>query len=262
LCPSAQQKLLGPDGLDHAQGSPIKNFQVPPGMRGAKLVTDFARRVLVQQPLNVASGIATDAVKLFALQRATSPGDTPISRWQFQTAYPQYPPYVTVRAGEIVFGAYDVTGLPMTLGAGRQFGGGGPVVVRPLATFLRGYQLGGGYTPGPLFAAALLVGLVGSLAALRRRVTGAERAAAHACLVFFTGGTAFLLVSDVFEFSWRYQLPALVTLPPAGAFAITVFLRHRSRRGGKAAGLAVGTAGQSAAAIRSQPSQPELRERT
>ncbi len=256
LCPTAQQKLLGPDGLDHAQGSPIKNFQVPLGMRGAKLVTDFAQRVLVQQPLNVASGIGSDAVKLFALRRATSPGDTPISRWQFQRAYPQYPPYVTVQKGEIVFGAYAMTGVPETLGTSRQFGGGDPVVVRPLAAFLRAYQLHGGYTPGPLFALALLAGLAGSLAALRRRVTDAERAAAYACLVFFTGGAAFLLASDLFEFSWRYQLPALVTLPPAGAFAITVLLlRHRARRGAGAPDPATTPAGQQATAV--PPSRPD-----
>jgi 4-amino-4-deoxy-L-arabinose transferase-like glycosyltransferase len=253
LCPSAQQKLLGPDGLDHAQGSPIKNFQAPLGMHGAKLVTDFARRVLVQQPLNVASGIGEDAVKLFALRRVTSPGDTPISRWQFQTAYPQYPPYVTLQNGEIVFGAYSTTGVEETLGTSGQFGGGGPVVVRPLATFLHAYQLNGGYTPGPLFAAALLAGLLGSVAALRRRGDDAERAAAYACLVFFTGGAVFLLVSDVFEFSWRYQLPALVTLPPAGVLAITVFLHRRTRRG---AGSPAPD-GQSVTATLAQSGRPE-----
>jgi Dolichyl-phosphate-mannose-protein mannosyltransferase len=244
LCPTAQQKRLGPDGLDHAQGSPIKDFQVPLGLRGAKLVTDFAHRVMLQQPLNVISGIASDAVKLFALRRVTSPGDTPIARWQFQTGYPQYPPYVTVQQGEIVFGAYALPGVTETLGTGRQFGGGDPVVVRPLAAFLRAYQLGGGYTPGPLFAFALLAGLAGSIAAVRRRVTGAERATAHACLVFFTGGTAFLLASDVFEFSWRYQLPALVTLPPAGALAITLFLQYRARRRATAAAAAPAAQGQ------------------
>jgi 4-amino-4-deoxy-L-arabinose transferase-like glycosyltransferase len=253
LCPNARQKLLGPDGLDHAQGSPIKNFQVPPGMHGAKLVTDFARRVLVQQPLNVASGIGEDAVKLFALRRVASPGDTPISRWQFQTAYPQYPPYVTLHNGEIVFGAYSTTGVEETLGTSGQFGGGGPVVVRPLAAFLRAYQLNGGYTPGPLFAAALLAGLLGSVAARRRRADDAERAAAYACLVFFTSGTVFLLVSDVFEFSWRYQLPALVTLPPAGVLAVTALLHRRRRRGGGSPP----PAGQSVAAVPAQPARPE-----
>jgi hypothetical protein len=38
-------------------------------------------------------------------------------------------------------------------------------------------------------------------------------------------------VSDAFEFSWRYQLPALVTLVPAGALGITVLIRlARTRR--------------------------------
>jgi hypothetical protein len=32
----------------------------------------------------------------------------------------------------------------------------------------------------------------------------------------------------VFEFSWRYQLPALVTLIPAGALGVTVLLRAAS----------------------------------
>ncbi len=31
---------------------------------------------------------------------------------------------------------------------------------------------------------------------------------------------AVLLASDAFEFSWRYQLPALVLLPPAGVLGI------------------------------------------
>ena len=47
-------------------------------------------------------------------------------------------------------------------------------------------------------------------------------------------------MSDLFEFSWRYQLPALVTLPPAGALGITIILaslrRPRFRRAGLDAG--------------------------
>ena len=45
---------------------------------------------------------------------------------------------------------------------------------------------------------------------------------ALACLLLFTAGVSVTLVSDVFEFSWRYQLPALVTLAPAGALGIGV----------------------------------------
>jgi len=50
----------------------------------------------------------------------------------------------------------------------------------------------------------------------------------------FTSGAAVLLVSDVFEFSWRYLLPALVTLVPAGALGIAVVIgAPRAQRGSR-----------------------------
>jgi hypothetical protein len=36
-----------------------------------------------------------------------------------------------------------------------------------------------------------------------------------------------LLASAAFEFSWRYQLPALVLLPLAGALGLTAFIERR-----------------------------------
>jgi hypothetical protein len=195
--------------------------------------------VLSQQPLNVASAIARDSLKLFAAPRVTSPGDTPISRWQFQVSYPYYSPHAT---------------RPEVAAAIRQFGGGAPAVTAPLARFLRAYQLDGGYTPGPLYAAAALAGLIGSLGAFGRRGAASRRAArspgagdpgirspggrelALACLLFFVTGVAVLLVRDILEFSWRYQLEALITLPPAGALGLMVIAgRIRSRRVGATA---------------------------
>jgi hypothetical protein len=44
---------------------------------------------------------------------------------------------------------------------------------------------------------------------------------------------AVLLGADLYEFSWRYQLPALVTLPMAGALGATAIaqqVRHRRNR--------------------------------
>jgi len=102
-----------------------------------------------------------------------------------------------------------------------------PLVTGPLASFLRGYQLGGGYTPGPLLALATLAGLAGTLSLARRHATPAQRHAAQACLLMFTSAAAVLLISDAFEFSWRYQLPALITLPPAAALALTALFTHR-----------------------------------
>jgi len=255
LCPDATQKrLLGPDGLDHNPKSPIKGAWIPALSKADRLAlmqichksvpvtvgtqvryrdvpivcgqvtSDFDRRVLKQQPLNVLASIGKDTLKTFALSRATSTGDPSVTRWQFQTFYPQYPPYIVISHGTFVFGTFNTAGIEEPIGAG----GGHPAVIKPLASFLRAYQLDGGYTPGPLFAFALLAGLAGSLAALRRRASPAQRAAALACALFFVTGVVALLSSDVFEFNWRYQLPALITLPPAAALAIALLLRRGS----------------------------------
>jgi MYXO-CTERM domain-containing protein len=49
-------------------------------------------------------------------------------------------------------------------------------------------------------------------------------------------GAAVLLGSDVFQFSWRYQLPALVTLPPAGALGLSVIAGYVTARRRRPAG--------------------------
>jgi hypothetical protein len=117
-------------------------------------------------------------------------------------------------------------------------------VVRPLASFLRTYQLGGGYTPGPLNAFAVIAGLAGTLSLLRRRATPAQQDAARACLLAFTAAVGVLVISDAFEFTWRYQLPALVTLPPAAALGLTALFTHRRQATSHPPGPAPATEGR------------------
>jgi hypothetical protein len=193
----------------------------------ARIVIGFNRQVLAQQPLRVLSGIAGDAAKLFAMTRDTSPGDTPISRWQFQAGYPTFKDAVELNRDHFivlgpfnpVYGSMMFKPLPASLG-------GRAVVTRPLAAFLRSYQLNGGYAPGPLLALAAVAGLAGTLSigSCRSRISSAERDLALASLLVFTTAAAILLTADVFEFSWRYQLPALITLPPAGGLGMTIVL--------------------------------------
>jgi 4-amino-4-deoxy-L-arabinose transferase-like glycosyltransferase len=244
LCPTPRQKALGPDGLDHNDSSPLNLFVAPAGLTRSHLVSGFNRAVETQQPLSVLSSWAGDTAKLFAVKRVTSPGDTPIWRWQFQGGYPTYNQAVSLNPAHVI-----VVGLknsPSASGYSYQALNpslGGPATVVPgLAYFLRHYQLGGGYTPGPVYLLAVLAGLIGSLGVARRRARPAERQLALACLLFFTTAAAVLLASDIFEFSWRYQLPALVTLPPAGALGIAVIVGEvRRRRNGRAS---QGSAGQ------------------
>ena len=245
LCPSPAQTLAlgGVDGLLHNPASPGLTAPVPAGLSHQQLVSSFSLAVLRQQPLRVAASIVRDSVRLFAVTRDGSPVITSISRWQFQTFYPTYPR------------SYSIAVFTQLA---RQAGSGAPAVDRPLATLLRDYQLHGGYTPGPLYAAALAAGLLDALSGLtRRRKPGrqtpvrdgpgretpsrwtrtpadAERAAA--CLLVTLSAVVLLLSSDAFEFSWRYQLPAVVLLPLAGALGATAlaarFTAARTASGG------------------------------
>ena len=244
LCPPERQKLLlGADGLEHSASSPIINYQAPPGMNTPAVIAGFCHAVLLQQPLNVVGSAARDAAKLFALTRDASPGDPPISRWQFQTGYPTYGqlaernvfrPIIGIDRNGLIVVALNNSGSatgPYVYRTLSPSVGGRASVNQPLANFLRSYQLRGGYTPGPVFAFAALAGLLGSLGVLWRSPGNRDRRDPdHACLLVFTIAATVLLASDFFEFSWRYQLPALVTLAPAGALGITVI---RRRLGGR-----------------------------
>jgi hypothetical protein len=234
LCPTPAQQASGPDELEHSPHSPLRPYyRNLPSSEASRLVASFNQHVLHQQPGRVLVSIGRDAVKLFALTRDGAPGDTPIARWQFQPAYPVYPPHASRAA---------------ITAAGARLGGGEPTVARPVAVFLRGYQLHGGFTPGPVYAIAVLAALAGSLLAVWRRclpssllrrsfaapaslvgktapaapplASAGFAGTAAACLVFFTAAVSLLLMSDLFQFSWRYQLPALVTLIPAGALGL------------------------------------------
>lgn len=211
LCPSPETASgLGVDGLVNSPASPVHRYVPPAGTDRSKAVKDFSYSVLEQQPLRVAGSITTDFVKLFALTRNDVRGDPPISRWQFQAAYPTYPPDITLATAGRLF---------------RSTGGGGtPTVVRSLAGPLRAYQLHGGHTPGPYLLLALVAGL-GGIVSYRR---GRNGPAALACLLVTGAGVAAVLGADLYEFSWRYQLPALVTLPAAGALGVAA-IKERGR---------------------------------
>ncbi len=218
MCPDPAQQARGPDWLEFQPGSPIRPYYANlPRAETDALISDFNHRVLTQQPERLLGAYARDVVKLFALTRDTSPGDTPISRWQFQTTYPYFSSHST---------------RPEVAAEIAQFGGGSPAVWRPVAGFLRSYQLDGGYTPGPLLALCVVTGLAGSAVLLRRRWRADPRARPPAlgALLFTASGVFVLLVSDLFEFSWRYQLPALVTLVPAGALGIAALKQVVSGR--------------------------------
>jgi hypothetical protein len=235
LCPTPAEQAKGADWLDHWVTSPLRTYQPPAGVtvpRGT-IIANFNHAVLAQQPLRVVGRISADAAKLFAVARSTSPGDTPISRWQFHTSYPTYLPTITQgQHGSLILDLKLGPADGATIYRKLDIAYGGPTgtVWKPGAAFLRRYQLYGGYAPGPLLLLCVLAGLAGALTIFRRRASEAQRQLALGATLFIATGVAVLLLSDLFEFSWRYQLPALVTLPPAGAFGIAAMIRYARRR--------------------------------
>jgi len=214
LCPSPAQTLAlgGVDGLLHNPRSPGHTAPVPPGLTRDEFLDRFALAVFRQQPLRVAASVARDSVRLFAPVRSGDPQVTPIARWQFQDVYPTYPQRYSMAF---------FTRLAHAHGSG-----GDLVAVQPAASFLRAYQLGGGYTPGPLYA---VFGIAGVAGALRRR-TGQLTDLRVPCLLVTLAAVVLLVSSDAFEFSWRYQLPAVVLLPLAGTLGVTALIGGRRSR--------------------------------
>ncbi|HET7017402.1 MAG TPA: hypothetical protein VFI65_26000 [Streptosporangiaceae bacterium] len=226
LCPTPSQQANGIDWLEHSRQSPEKNFPVPNGVSRYALISGFDSAVEQQQPMRIIGGILRDSLHLFALTKTDVRGVTPIYRWQFQKSYPHFLPEINVgRNHQIILGVQVKTTNPFRFVPLNPAYGGRAQVDHSIASFLRSYQRGGGYTPGPLlavFAVAALIGAVLAFAGRRLGRPGPEGAGAEisglgmACLLIFTEAVGVLLISDMFEFSWRYQLPALVMLPPAG----------------------------------------------
>jgi hypothetical protein len=233
LCPPPAEQAKGPDWLEHSSHSALYAARIPRGANRRVLLEELSSAVKHQQPLRIVAAIARDSVRLFALTRDPVESVTPLSRWQFQAGFPTFPPNINLGRGDTIvlgiqhkaFGRIrDVTLDPSYGGRAR--------VDHPLAAFLRGYQVHGGYTPGPLLALFTLAGVAGSVLALVRRQARRHRTLqlAMGALLFTLTAVAVLLMPDVLEFSWRYQLPAVVILPPAGVLGIGALLRLRRPR--------------------------------
>jgi hypothetical protein len=196
LCP--KEPLGHREGVDfyaHDRSTEQRHLRVPKGSTGDKIRRDFARRVFLHQPLDFTHAVLRDFVKTFAWSPTTGHNDVPVERWQFQRSYPVFP------------------GSPSPSSTIAHYGGGGPHVVPTLATFLRRYQLSVGYLPGPVLAAMLIVALLAACGVGRARSSGLRAASLFPALT----ALVLMLVSDVFEFSWRYQLPPAMVLAPIGA---------------------------------------------
>lgn len=198
LCPDLPRELR-PNEDWYFWNGPPRYYQPPAHLQKSEVLRDFFFRVLRQQPVAVVRAIGWDYLKSFAWEKRTFGNDLPVSRWRFQLDYPVYERGAAARQ---VVAAY---------------GDPGPAVNEPLARFLRGYQLSVGYAPGPFLLAAAIAATLTAFSVGRARNSGLRAVS----FLWVSAGVGVVLVADLYEFSWRYQLPALVLLPVAGAFGIT-----------------------------------------
>jgi hypothetical protein len=173
-------------------------------MSPADVYYDFIWRVVRHQPVDVARAVGETFVRPFTeWGRTRREGEVPIDRWQFSA----------------VRGMWNDS-TPQIV---EQWGGSGPSTDVAKAEFLQGYQLSAGFTPGPVLLAGLVLGMAGAAGLGRASKSGLR----SACLLWVVVGAGLLLSADLYLFSWRYQLPALVTLPPAGVLGLTALIGGR-----------------------------------
>ena len=189
--------------------SPLYDLELEPGQRRPEVAGSFARRVIRHQPLDYAGAVLSDFVYGFSPTHSRRARDLPVSRWQFQREYP-------------VFRAAETRRILQADGYDHGVADG------TLAPFLRVYQRFV-YTPGPLLALALLLGLAGA-AGIGRARQAALRLRAAAFTFTIVALAIYVPSVAVSQFTWRYQLPLLVLLPPAGALGLEALSRRMERR--------------------------------
>jgi hypothetical protein len=207
----------GPDFYANDPRSPGRSVPPPPRMSRQEVMGAFGLWAVRSQPWEIGFGVVRDFAKGFAPTRTQAANDVSLERWRFQVSYPSFPPQDPVR----------IT---------HEYGGTEPRVNIAAARFLRDYQ-SVGYAPGPVLAAGMIAGLLGAAGIRMRRVPSRPDLRA-ACLLPSITGIGLLLLSAAFLFSWRYQLPALVLFPLAGALGVTALVGGAPDRGARADRLA------------------------
>ncbi len=191
--------------------SPFPGLEPPSGKTANEVGGDFARRVIRARPLSYARVVASDLLQGFAPTKTTNYDDLPLDRWTFPTRY-------LVPRDDHSWAGARASGLPEDYAEEQ--------ADSMLASGLRTYQRFG-YVPGTVLGLCLLAALGAALGLGRSKESGLRAPA----LAFAAIGTTLLVAVAVTTiFNWRYQLPQLVLLPPAGALGLAALFGFRDER--------------------------------
>ena len=196
LCPAQPLgKRPGTSWFENSPYSPARLVRAGRAVPSGEL-SDFARRIIVAQPLGYLRAVIDSFASQFRLTRSQAAGGPTVEPWIFATSA----------------GARDrYSPNPESMVA--LYGGPGPKLNLALAEWLRRYQRWA-YTPGPVMAICLLIALAG----LYHPVRASHRQMGVALLAGL-GVIVVLAATATVEFTWRYVLPSLVLLPCAAVLS-------------------------------------------
>jgi hypothetical protein len=204
LCPTQPTALRNADFYIWNPQSPQWTFHPPAGMSRDAVVRDFSLRILRHQPLAYADAAARDLLYGFSPVRGAGPE-------KYSPAYLQFHTYI--RPDRQAYASIAALGYQA------------PALRSGPAAFLTDYGRWF-YVPGPVFAAALVLGLGGLVAAKARRKP--DKTIRHASLLFTAGAALVLIPPAAFAtFDWRYQLPQLSLIPVAAVLGVTAIGRRQ-----------------------------------
>ena len=211
--PSYERTLCPSDPLGHRQDPTYYGWhdqttthamRPPAGVSDDAAMRDFAMRAIRSQPVDYARIVWRDFAMTFDLARADHYGYDTAYKWSFHH-------YVD----------YQPTGW--TGPAYAAHGGEMPVSRHPLADWFDPYG-SAVYVPGPVLLVLLALALVGFF---RRGARGVRTSRPLIFLTLSLGVGLVLLPDLTAEFTWRYQLPAVILVPVAAALG---WERLRERR--------------------------------
>lgn len=173
----------------------------------------FAIAVIEHQPLDYLGAVVADTWHYFTPGRWMNTDSIDMQRWRFP------PPHIHPKRD-----AYHIYFANQGFNRRRIKPSPDPALMAPLRTYQSVF-----YTPGPVFLACLIGALAVALGLVRGR--SGRRQARWACLILAASAVLLLLSpSLIWGFSYRYELPLLVVLPPAGAVAADLAVDAVARR--------------------------------
>jgi hypothetical protein len=205
LCP--KQPVEQRPGSNHflwGATSPLRTMSVPPDMTETQVLNDFDKRVIRAQPASFARYVGRDFLYGFYPSRKHTERSFPTSYLLFKPHY------------------WSLESAPKTARHFQQVGYGPLVTEHGYASFLTWFR-NIFHTPGPVLLLAALVGALASAGFRRARWSGNRVACGllvGACV------TPLITTAALSGFDWRYQLPQLGLLAPAGALGLTSMLRR------------------------------------